>query len=268
MSERQRGLFGFLRGDSSSGKVPSRLSEPTTVERSAPRSSVHQAAAATAHVPAQASAAPEPAQFRHFPTSPIAWSPARLDGDADVKIVVTGPFAAGKTTMVTKLGGPGAQVHTETHVSDETAALKAFTTVSLDFASVLVPAPIGQSGTPTQVQLFGTPGQERFEFMWRVLSKGMRGYVVLVDTSRQFSVDDARLILRRFREISPGTPFVIGVSRWTGKGDPEKLARYLGVNPTQITELMREVDVREEAQSMELLQFLLSRVEPSPVLVH
>jgi signal recognition particle receptor subunit beta len=96
----------------------------------------------------------------------------------------------------------------------------------------------------------------------------MRGYVVLVDTSRQFSVDDARLILRRFREISPGTPFVIGVSRWTGKGDPEKLARYLGVNPTQITELMREVDVREEAQSMELLQFLLSRVEPSPVLVH
>ncbi|MFV0459304.1 MAG: GTP-binding protein [Actinomycetales bacterium] len=207
-------------------------------------------------------------ELRPFPESPVRWPQNRLDGDSDVKIVVTGPFAAGKTTMVTRLGGPGAQVHTETHVSDETAALKAFTTVSLDFASVLVPPPVGQSGTPTQVQLFGTPGQERFEFMWHVLAKGMRGYVVLVDTSRQFSVDDARLILRRFRQISPGTPFVVGVSRWTGKGEPGQLARYLGVDPSRILELMREVDVREEEQSMHLLQHLLAHVAPEPVLVH
>ncbi len=159
-------------------------------------------------------------------------------------------------------------MHTETHVSDDTAALKAFTTVCLDFASVLVPAPVGQSGTPTQVQLFGTPGQERFEFMWRVLSKGMRGYVVLVDTSRQFSVDDARLILRRFKELSPDTPFVVGVRRWTGKGEPAKLARYLGIDPADITDLMREVDVREESQSLDLLQFLLSRVPAAASLVH
>lgn len=266
MSDR-RGLFGFLRGDSKAVPrvAPSNLTaEPTFAEPAAPQTS---AQPATGMIPAQPTESPVP-QFRDFPSSPLAWPQARLDGDSDVKIVVTGPFAAGKTTMATKLGGPGAQVHTETHVSDETAALKAFTTVSLDFASVLVPPPPGQAGTPTQVQLFGTPGQERFEFMWRVLAKGMRGYVVLVDTSRQFSVDDARLILKRFREISPDAPFVIGVSRWTGKGDPQQLARYLGVDSAKILDLMREVDVREESQSMELLQFLLSRVPTEPMLVH
>lgn len=209
-----------------------------------------------------------PVQYRPFPTSNVVWPAERLAGGADVKIVVTGPFAAGKTTMVTKLGGPGAQVHTETAVSDETAALKAFTTVSLDFSSVIVPPPSGQSGAPTNVRLFGTPGQERFEFMWRILAEGMQGYVVLVDTSRQFSVDDARLILRRFKEISPGTPYVVGVSRWTGKGDPEKLARYLGVDPANLLVAMREVDVREEEQSIDLLQHLLSKIETTPALVH
>ena len=201
-----------------------------------------------------------PAQYRPFPTSTVTWPDDRLRGGTDVKIVVTGPFAAGKTTMVTKLGGPGAQVHTETAVSDETAALKAFTTVSLDFGTVEIAPPPGQDGVPTRVQLFGTPGQERFEFMWRILARGMGGYVVLVDTSRQFSVDDAKLILRRFREISPGTPYVVGVSRWTGKGDPDKLARYLGIDPAHLLVSMREVDVREEEQSRELLQHLLAKI--------
>lgn len=266
MSEGRRGLFGFLRGDSAS-KAASRLTAEPAFAESPPRASVQPD---RGPVPSQPTTSPEPVvqELHPFPSTPIAWPGPRLEGDSDVKIVVTGPFAAGKTTMVSKLGGPGAQVHTETHVSDETAALKAFTTVSLDFASVLVPPPAGQSGTPTQVHLFGTPGQERFEFMWRVLAKGMRGYVVLVDTSRQFSVDDAKLILGRFRQISPGTPFVVGVSRWTGKGEPDKLARYLGVDPSHLLELMREVDVREEAQSMELLQFLLTRIATEPILVH
>lgn len=266
MNDKPRGLFGFLRGDST--KAASRLTaEPTFAEPAVgPQASVRPA---TTGGPGPALPTQSPVSQHHpFPSSGLVWPQQRLDGDSDVKIVVTGPFAAGKTTMVSKLGGPGAQVHTETHVSDDTAALKAFTTVSLDFASVLVPPPAGQSGTPTQVQLFGTPGQERFEFMWRVLATGMRGYVVLVDTSRQFSVDDARLILRRFQEISPQAPFVVGVSRWTGKGEPEKLARYLGVDPGRITELMREVDVRQESQSLEILQCLLARVQPSTDLVH
>lgn len=209
-----------------------------------------------------------PAQYRPFPTSNVVWPAERLAGGADVKIVVTGPFAAGKTTMVTKLGGPGAQVHTETAVSDDTAALKAFTTVSLDFSSIVVPPPPGQRGVPTNVRLFGTPGQERFEFVWRILAQGMEGFVVLVDTSRQFSVDDARLILGKFNDISPGTPYVVGVSRWTGRGDPDKLARYLGIDPANLLVSMREVDVREEAQSIDLLQHLLAKIETTPALVH
>lgn len=266
MSERQRGLLGFLRGDGRSGQRSS--ADPATAQTAPVSGSPVPTVTTTGPVAeTETPDASVPAQYRPFPTSTVAWPAERLSGGADVKIVVTGPFAAGKTTMVTKLGGPGAQVHTETAVSDETAALKAFTTVSLDFGTVEVPPPPGQDGAPTRVQLFGTPGQERFEFMWRILAQGMQGYVVLVDTSRQFSVDDAKLILRRFKEISPGTPYVIGVSRWTGKGDPEKLARYLGVDPSRLLISMREVDVREETQALDLLQHLLSKIETTPALV-
>ena len=265
MSERQRGLFGFLRGDNRRLTAsPAPDFEPPAPGKPVPQGSPDRPAGDSG--PAPQAEPVVPVQYRPFPSSQVLWPAERLQGSEDVKIVVTGPFAAGKTTMVTKLGGPGAQVHTETAVSDETAALKAFTTVSLDFGTVKVSPPPGQEGAETRVQLFGTPGQERFEFMWRILAKGMQGYVVLVDTSRQFSVDDAKLILRRFKEISPGTPYVVGVSRWTGKGDPEKLARYLGIDPAHMLVSMREVDVREEAQSLDLLQHLLSKINsPAPV---
>jgi hypothetical protein len=50
--------------------------------------------------------------------------------------------------------------------------------------------------------LFGTPGQDRFDFMWEILGEGMLGYILLVDSSREDSLEEAVGILAAFRKMA------------------------------------------------------------------
>src|SRR5438034_368141 len=97
-----------------------------------------------------------------------------------VKVVVTGPFAAGKTTFIQQLSEIPV-VSTEKPVTDETRATKEMTTVAMDFGKITFKEP----ENAVALYLFGTPGQDRFDFMWEVLSRGMLGFVVLVDVTRE-----------------------------------------------------------------------------------
>ena len=51
--------------------------------------------------------------------------------------------------------------------------------------------------------LFGTPGQKRFDFMWEILSEGMLGFIVMVDSTRPETFREARSILETFRAYAP-----------------------------------------------------------------
>ena len=140
-----------------------------------------------------------------------------------IKFVITGPFAAGKTTLV-KTMSEIPVIGTETIVTDHTSSIKTNTTVSMDFGKLT----LADEDMIVELSLFGTPGQERFNFMWDVLAEGMDGYVVLVDLSRPDSFEEAAAIVRHFRNISDA-PFVIGANK--GSGDPaeiEGLAEAIG----------------------------------------
>jgi signal recognition particle receptor subunit beta len=63
--------------------------------------------------------------------------------------------------------------------------------------------------------LFGTPGQERFDFMWEILGEGMLGYILLCDADREESLSEARNILDAFRKMAR-VPFVVGMNRSQG----------------------------------------------------
>ena len=194
------------------------------------------------------------------PTPPPVW-PAGLVAETEpVKVVVTGPFAAGKTTFVGAVAEPG-NVATETAVSDATAALKTGTTVSLDFGALDVPDPDGAGRV--RVALFGTPGQQRFSFVWRILAEGMRVFVVLVDASRQESRDQAREILRTFRGLAPDVPFVVAVNRWDPSDDLDRMTLALGLRPADAGRLVR-ADVRDQVAGVRLLQLVLQHVVPRP----
>jgi uncharacterized protein len=125
-------------------------------------------------------------------------------GQGGVKVVVTGPFAAGKSTLIRTISEV-AVVGTERGVTDDTRVRKPETTVALDFGRITLDGDL-------VLHLFGTPGQGRFEFMWEVLGEGMLGYVLLVDAERPDSLEEAAGILTAFRRLS-GAGFVVALNR-------------------------------------------------------
>src|SRR5438270_6439765 len=147
----------------------------------------------------------------------------RRSAGTAVKIVVTGPFAAGKTTLIRTISEITV-LSTQKGITDETRSRKTDTTVAMDFGRM----PIDRD---LVLYLFGTPGQDRFDFMSELLGEGMLGYVLLVDASRQDSLDEAVGILEAFRQMAH-VPFVVGLNRSEGldEGDEAKVRSVLDLD--------------------------------------
>src|SRR5688572_24571298 len=121
-----------------------------------------------------------------------------------VKMVITGPFNSGKTEFVRSISEIDV-VSTERNISSEAERVKESTTVAMDFGRITVDADL-------VLYLFGTPGQKRFEFMWEILSEGMLGFVVMVDSTRPETFREAKSILETFRAYAP-TPYVVAANK-------------------------------------------------------
>jgi signal recognition particle receptor subunit beta len=108
--------------------------------------------------------------------------------------------------------------------------------------------------------LFGTPGQRRFDFMWEIMSEGLLGFVVMVDSVRPETFREARSILDTFRNYSD-TPFVIAANKqddadaWT----PEDIKIALGVDGN--VKVLPCVATRKESVKFVLLELLYSILE-------
>ncbi|MEV5952595.1 ATP/GTP-binding protein [Streptomyces sp. NPDC051987] len=145
-----------------------------------------------------------------------------------VKILVAGGFGVGKTTLVGAVSEV-APLHTEEYLTragvgvDDLEGVngKVTTTVALDFGRITI-------SDDLVVYLFGTPGQERFWFMWNDLVNGAMGAVVLVDT-RRLEVSFASIDFFESR----GIPFVVGVNCFHGVRDrtAEEIRAALALDP-------------------------------------
>ncbi|ODA71635.1 ATP/GTP-binding protein [Streptomyces sp. AVP053U2] len=179
-----------------------------------------------------------------------------------VKVVVLGPFAVGKTTLVgavseirpasteERMTKAGEAVDTLRGLSDKTT-----TTVALDFGRLTLTDDI-------VLYLFGGPGQPRFSFMVDELMQGALGGVVLVDTARITESWDA---MGRMEEA--GLPYVVAVNTFDNSpryGEAE-LRRALDLAPS--TPLV-ECDVRHRESAnrplIALISHLLSRPSLEP----
>jgi small GTP-binding protein len=121
-----------------------------------------------------------------------------------VKMVITGPFSSGKTEFIRSISEIDV-VSTERKITSEAEKIKENTTVAMDFGRITVDEDL-------VLYLFGTPGQKRFDFMWEILSEGMLGFVVLVDSSRPETFREARSILETFRAYAP-TPYIVAANK-------------------------------------------------------
>ena len=141
-----------------------------------------------------------------------------------VKMVVTGPFSAGKTEFIRSISEIDV-VSTERTISSEAERVKEATTVAMDFGRITVDEEL-------VLYLFGTPGQRRFDFMWEILSEGMLGFIVLIDSVRAETFREAKHILEIFRSYAP-TPYVVAANKqdlpdaWS----PEDLRIALKIDP-------------------------------------
>jgi len=121
-----------------------------------------------------------------------------------VKMVVTGPFNAGKTEFIQSVSEIDV-VSTERKITSPTEKVKETTTVAMDFGRITV-------DNDLVLYLFGTPGQRRFDFMWEILSEGMLGFIVMIDSTRPETFREARNILETFRAYAP-TPYVVAANK-------------------------------------------------------
>ncbi len=122
-----------------------------------------------------------------------------------VKMVVTGPFNAGKTKFIQSVSEIEV-VETERKITSKAErAIKETTTIAMDFGRITVDEDL-------VLYLFGTPGQKRFDFMWEILSEGMLGFIVMVDSARPETFREARSILETFRAYAP-TPYVVAANK-------------------------------------------------------
>jgi uncharacterized protein len=141
-----------------------------------------------------------------------------------VKMVVTGPFNSGKTEFIRSVSEIDV-VSTERRVSSAVErTIKDATTVAMDFGRITVDDDL-------VLYLFGTPGQKRFDFMWEILSEGMLGFVVMVDSTRPETFREARSILQTFRAYAP-TPYVVAANKQDQKDawEPEDMRHALRID--------------------------------------
>lgn len=146
--------------------------------------------------------------------SAVSDTPTRAfaTGPIPVKIVVAGGFGAGKTTFVGAISDikPLTTEAAMTTYGEDVdnrgdVGTKTTTTVAMDFGRVAVDDAI-------VLYMFGTPGQDRFGFMWNDLIQGALGAVVLVDSRR---IEDSFPALDYFESRS--VPFVVAINRFGGQ---------------------------------------------------
>lgn len=138
-----------------------------------------------------------------------------------LKIVVTGPFNAGKTRFIKAISEIDV-VSTERKITHREKGVKAQTTVAMDYGR----ATLGEN----VLHLYGTPGQTRFDFMWEILMREMSGYVMLVDSADPETFPTIRELIDVVN-AAHRVPYVIAANKQDADGavSPVKLRRALGV---------------------------------------
>ena len=166
------------------------------------------------------------------------------------KIIITGPVGAGKTTAINSLTDQKA-LKTDAPVSDMTTSQrKKTTTVALDYGVIKL-------NNDDVAHVYGTPGQERFDFMWEIISEGAHGLVLLLDNSRNYPFRDLIYYTNQFRDLIEDVPFIIGVTRSDVKSDPN-IETYQGWAKEQNLDVeVVMVDAREKEHIHQLVSTLL-----------
>jgi uncharacterized protein len=139
-----------------------------------------------------------------------------------LKIVITGPFNAGKSQFIQTVSEIKV-ASTERRLSSAgERKIKKQTTVAMDYGRVTI--------DDDTLQLFGTPGQDRFDFMWEILAEEMNGFVVLVDSTDKSTFAEAKELIKLFSKFER-VPYLVAANKQDQKNalSPQDIHKLLNL---------------------------------------
>lgn len=173
--------------------------------------------------------------------------------NAETKILFSGPMGAGKTTAIAAVSEV-TPISTDAFNSDRESFDKDGTTVALDFG--LLHLPDGQT-----LRLFGTPGQERFRFMWDILAQGAMGVIILINAAEPMAATHLRNYTIAFQKLCENRLAVIGVGRHDAAGAVSMATLQNVLDQASLNLPMFRTDVRKRDHVVLLLDTLLCMIE-------
>ena len=170
----------------------------------------------------------------------------------EYKILFTGTMGAGKTTAISSISEI-APVVTDVQNSD-LSVVKARTTVGLDFGQLTL-------GNGDRIRLFGTPGQARFDFLWKILVKNALGLIILIDNTRPDPLTDLAVYLDGFADELRSLPCAIGIGRMTTHPAPDLDAYADMLALRDFIFPVLSIDVRQRDDVALLIDTLMAQLE-------
>ena len=170
------------------------------------------------------------------------------------KIIFTGPVGAGKTTAIESMSDSDI-ISTNETATDMTREMKDSTTVAMDYG-------IMKLDGGERLHLYGTPGQERFNFMWDILVEGGIGLILLLNNNRPDPFKDLKFFLESFSEFIDNTHVAIGITRMDEASTPTIRDYHEALNSHDRKYPIFEVDARERGDVSLLIEALLYSLDP------
>ncbi len=170
------------------------------------------------------------------------------------KIIFTGPVGSGKTTAIETLSDVPV-VCTDQRATDSNEIGKPNTTVAMDYGKILL-----KSGET--IHLYGTPGQDRFDFMWDILTEGGIGLIILVDDSNTNPSDDLARFLTAFSDFIHQTAVAIGVTHTDITVLPDLQRYHRLLERFELRCPLFEADARDPRDMSRLMESLLLSLDP------
>ncbi len=173
----------------------------------------------------------------------------------DLKLVISGSVAAGKSTAIRTISDIP-PINTDVPATDAVSFLKARTTVALDYGELTL-------ADGKKLRLYGTPGQRRYDFMGKILSRGALGLVVLIDNRVDNPLAELDYYASMFTDLVNESAMVVGVTHRDQAPEPslDRYERRLQTfhKPWPVF----PVDPRKQSDVIALLDALVTMLEHS-----
>lgn len=176
----------------------------------------------------------------------------------DYKVLFTGSVSSGKTTAVKSLSSIET-IDTDASASDSVIRRKEKTTIAMDYGVL-------ELSENAKLHLYGTPGQERFKFMWQLMMSDIvhdaEALILLVDNTRKDPFKDIRFYIEEFRDFIIRRRLIIAVTHADLKSNPDAKVYMQELKAMGLFTSVIFVDARDPSSVLKIVKELVGDYEP------